>query len=140
MMTERLIEYYMDVARRTSKLSRAQRLQVGCLIVKDGNIISYSWNGTPPGWDNNCEDVLADGSLKTKPEVIHSEANAILKVAKSHESTIGATLFCTHSMCPECAKLVIASGIKEVYYGEDYRDTLGVDMLRKGGVIVTKIG
>lgn len=133
-----MLDFYLYVAKGAAALSRAKRLQVGSVIVKDGNILGYGWNGTPPGWDNNCEDVLDDGSLKTKPEVVHAEMNAILKVAKNHESCNHADLIITHAPCTECAKLILTSGIKRVYYENDYRDTLGVDMLRKGGIIVSK--
>lgn len=134
-----MIDFYMEVARDSSNLSVARRLQVGAVIVKDNNIISFSWNGTPPGWDNNCEDENSDGTLTTKKEVIHAEANAILKVAKSTESCNQATIFTTHSPCHECAKMIIASGISHVYYSQLYRDDTGVRLLEQGGVKVTKI-
>jgi dCMP deaminase len=135
----KMIDFYMSVARGSSELSVARRLQVGAVIVKDNNIISFSWNGTPPGWDNNCEHEEADGTLKTKPEVIHAEANAILKVAKSNESCNQASIFTTHSPCHECAKMIIGSGIKEVFYSEMYRDDTGIRLLEKSGIKVKKV-
>ena len=129
----------MAVAEETAKLSRAVRLQVGAVLVKDGRIISYGWNGTPAGWDNCCEVEQIDGSLKTKPEVIHAEMNAILKVAKSHDSSYGGDLYVTHSTCHECAKSVLQAGIKRVFYKHDYRDPTGIEILRKGGIEVIKL-
>lgn len=135
----KMIDFYMAVAKQAAQLSVAKRLQVGAVVIKDDNIISYSWNGTPPGWDNNCEDVLPDGSLVTKKCVVHAEMNSIIKVAKSNESCKDAVLVVTHSPCDNCAKLLITAGIKEVYYGENYRDTLGIDMLSQAGIKVTKV-
>ena len=144
-MNTRLLNFYLNVAKEASKLSRAVRLQVGAVIVKNGNIIAYSWNGTPLGWDNTCEYTVLEGGLsgkepmlKTKPEVLHAEANAILKVAKSHESTFGSELITTHSPCIECAKMILTCGITKVYYSVDYRSNEGIKMLQKGGVEVTQ--
>lgn len=137
-MKKRMLDFYLAVAHESAKLSRARRLQVGSVIVRGDTILGYGWNGTPPGWDNDCEDVNEDGSLKTKSEVVHAEMNAILKVAKSHESCKDATLIITHSPCSECAKLILTSGVKTVFYETDYRDDLGIQMLRKGGVEVIK--
>lgn len=134
-MKKRFIDLYMDIAQRVSKMSRANRLQVGCLIVKDENIISFSWNGTPAGWDNNCETE----DNKTKVEVIHSEANAVTKLAKAGISGKDATLFCTHSPCTDCAKLIYSAGISEVFYRDDYRSKEGIEFLEKCNVKVTKI-
>jgi dCMP deaminase len=131
-------------------MSRAVRLQVGCIIVKDDNIISFSWNGTPRGWDNNCEDESVElysgyeGAihrtvLKTKPEVLHAESNAVSKLAKSTNSGLGADLFVTHSPCLECAKLIYQSVIRRVYYCENYRDDAGLQFLYKSGLIVEKL-
>ena len=132
----------MDVAKRFSKLSSAQRLQVGAIAVKDNRIISLGYNGMPSGWDNSCEDeVLENGwpSLKTKPEVLHAESNCISKLARSPESGEGAVMFVTHAPCIDCAKLIYQSGIAEVYYQRDYRDTAGVKFLAKCGIPVTQL-
>ena len=138
-LSSRITEFYMSVAEKAAELSRARRLKVGAVIVKDNNLISFSWNGTPAGWDNNCEDELSDGTLRTKPEVVHAEMNAILKISRSHESSAGADLYVTHSTCSECAKSVIQAGIKRVFYKHDFRDTTGLDILRKGGIEVIKL-
>jgi dCMP deaminase len=123
------------------------RLKVGAVIVKDHRILSYGYNGTPSGFDNTCEDeVVFEGMmdipenrhLVTKPEVIHAEMNAILKVAQSHESTKDATLFLTHSPCIECAKAILQSGINTLYYARAYRSSDGLNLLEKGGVTVIK--
>ena len=131
----------MDWAKRTADLSHARRLNVGAVIVKDDTVISYGYNGMPAGWDNDCEDQIyeEDGfhiTLKTKPEVLHAESNAIAKLAKSHNSGLGADLFVTHSPCIECAKLIYQSGISRVWYGENYRDDTGIKFLKKSGVTV----
>jgi dCMP deaminase len=142
-MKEKFIDAYMDVARRFSELSSARRLKVGAIVVKDDRIISIGYNGMPAGWDNNCEDVVEqheDGGqvLKTKPEVLHAESNAITKLAGSTESGRGATIFVTHQPCIECSKLIYQSGIHEVFYSEDYRSADGVEFLKKCGVAVKK--
>ena len=144
-MKQKFIDAYMDVAERFAQLSSAKRLQVGAIVVKDDRIISIGYNGMPSGWDNCCEyEVMGDlGShekeLKTKPEVLHAESNAIAKLAKSPESGEGATIFVTHSPCLDCAKLIYQSGIATVYYKNDYRSTRGVDFLNKSNVEITKI-
>jgi dCMP deaminase len=145
-----MISLYMDICERIAQMSVAQRLQVGSLIVKDDNILSYGWNGTPRGWDNECEytvpeliDVesrtITPSQLKTKPEVLHAEMNCISKVAKSTLSSEGSTMFCTHAPCIDCAKFIYQSGISSVYYKNDYRSTQGLDFLTKSGVKVNKI-
>ena len=123
-MKTKFIEAYMDVAKRFSQLSYAQRLKVGAIIVKDDRIVAYGYNGMPSGWDNNCEE-----ENKTRPEVLHAESNAIAKLARSNDSGLGADIFITHSPCIECAKLIYQSGIKRVYFGENYRNTDGLDFL-----------
>ena len=143
-MKQKFIQAYMDVAERFSKLSSAKRLNVGAIVVKDDRIISIGYNGMPSGWDNNCEDVIGQddvGSpiLKSKPQVLHAESNAIAKLAKSSESGDGATLFVTHSPCIECAKLIYQSGIKTVYYREGYRNTDGIDFLNASDVTIEKV-
>lgn len=142
-MKEKFIDAYMDVADRFSRLSSAKRLQVGAIVVKDDRIISIGYNGMPSGWDNDCEDVVQHSDdttqLKTKPEVLHAESNAIAKLARSSESGDGATLFVTHQPCMECAKLIYQSGIKEVYYAHPYRLNDGLDFLQKSKINVTKV-
>jgi dCMP deaminase len=168
-MKQKFIDYYMDVAQRTGKLSYAIRRQVGAVIVKDNRILSYGYNGMPTGWDNVCENkeyVKGDAGyfmnpdeieekwpfveydktvesnrrfrLVTKDEVLHAESNAIAKVSGSTESSEDATLFVTTAPCIHCAKMIFQSGIKSVFYKEEYRDTQGIDFLSKGGVDVTR--
>ena len=158
----------MDWAKRAAELSHARRLHVGAVIVKDDTVISYGYNGMPAGWDNNCEDKVYDTGaggwispeefetmypyteynedaeeeyrygLKTKPEVLHAESNAIAKLAKSTNSGLGADIFITHGPCLDCAKLIYQSGIRRVYFGEQYRDDAGIDFLTKSGIEVIK--
>ena len=154
----KLLNAYMKVAETFAECSTAIRLHVGAIIVKDDRVISIGYNGTPAGWDNNCEDKIYcdDGDwseqqlpkdsnlwkrykLVTKPEVIHAETNAIAKLAKSTESGNGSVLFVTHAPCLDCAKLVFQSGISSVYYRNSYRDSSGVDFLIKSGVKIEKI-
>ena len=141
-MKTKFIAAYMDVAERFAQLSSATRLQVGAIVVKDDRIISIGYNGMPSGWDNTCEEVVPPNEwvefeqLKTKPEVLHAESNAIAKLAKSSESGAGATMFVTHAPCIDCAKLVYQSGIATVYYKNKYRSTQGLEFLDKSGVEV----
>lgn len=125
-MKDKFKHAFMDVAERFAQLSTAKRLQVGCILVKDDRIISIGYNGMPSGWTNECEDVYLyeDGgkTLVTKPEVLHAERNAIAKIAKSNESSEGATVFVTHIPCLECAKTLYQSGVSEIYYKHDYGD------------------
>ena len=121
---------YLKMAREWGKLSHCKRKQVGALIVKGRMIISDGFNGTPSGFDNCCED---EEGL-TKWEVLHAEANAILKVAASTQSADGATLYITLSPCTQCSKLIHQAGIKRVVYAKAYRDTSGIDFLEKAGV------
>ena len=132
-MKQKFVDAYMDTAKRFAQLSTAKRLKVGAIVVKDDRIISLGYNGTPSGWDNVCEH---EG--KTKPEVLHAEANALTKLAKSTESGEGATLFVTHSPCIDCAKLIAQSGICEVYYDQVYRCDDGLEFLQKCGISVIK--
>ena len=125
-------ERYLEMARIWSKNSFCQRRQVGALVVKDGMIISDGYNGTPSGFENICED---DNGV-TKPYVLHAEANAITKLARSNNNSEGATIYITASPCIECAKLIIQSGIRRVVYGENYRLTDGIDLLRRAGIEV----
>lgn len=167
-MKRKFVKYYMTLAQETAKLSTAKRLQVGSVIVRDHKILATGYNGTPSGWNNNCEKVEwcsgggwlspdeieegwpyegtyldADGNemrgryrLITLPEVLHSESNALMKIARSTESSVGATMFCTVAPCLQCAKLIYQSGITKLYYRDTYRETDGVSFLRKGGVDV----
>jgi dCMP deaminase len=169
-MKEKFINAYMDVAERFAELSTARRLHVGAIVVKDDRIISIGYNGMPAGWDNDCEDIRWDAGaggwispeefdeqypfegwhkeagrnvrygLKTKPEVLHAETNAIAKLAKSTESGDGAVLFVTHSPCLDCAKLIFQSGICSVFYRDNYRSTDGVKFLERSGIEVKQIG
>lgn len=121
---------YLRMAFEWGKLSHCQRKQVGALIVKDRMIISDGFNGTPTGFENCCED----DEGKTKWEVLHAEANAILKVASSTQSAKGATLYITLSPCRECSKLIHQAGITRVVYADQYKDTSGLAFLEKAGV------
>ena len=121
---------YLKMAKEWSKLSHCKRKQVGALIVKDKMIISDGYNGTPSGFDNCCED--EEG--QTKWHVLHAEANAILKVASSTQACQGATLYITLSPCKECSKLIHQSGIKRLVYSNAYKDTSGIDFLKKAQV------
>ena len=125
-----LDQRYMRMAQIWSENSYCERRKVGALLVKDKMIISDGYNGTPSGFENTCEDE----NDKTKPYVLHAEANAITKVARSHNSSEGATLYVTASPCIECAKLIIQSGIKRVVYGECYRLNDGVELLERAGI------
>jgi dCMP deaminase len=168
-MKQKYIDLYMDWAERTAQLSHAKRLQVGAVIVKDDSVISYGYNGMPAGWDNNCEDQVWDKGaggwldpdeiiamypyegwhedaqrnvrygLKTKPEVLHAESNAIAKLARSSQSGSNASLFVTHAPCLDCAKLIYQGGISSVYYRNSYRDVAGIEFLEKSGVTVQKV-
>ena len=145
-MKEKLVNAYMKTAETFAELSHARRLHVGAIIVKDDRIISIGYNGMPSGWDNNCEDELVveaeigeDIILKTKPEVLHAETNAIAKLAKSNESGMGASMFITHAPCLDCAKLIYQSGISSVLYRNAYRDTSGVTFLERSGIEVVQI-
>ena len=133
MTTEKQLKYdkaYLKMAMEWAKLSYCERKQVGALIVKDRMIISDGYNGTPSGFENVCETDLGT----TKWYVLHAEANAILKVARSTQSTEGATLYQTLSPCKNCSKLIHQSGIKRVVFTHKYKDTEGVDFLLKAGV------
>ena len=141
---ERLHAYdwaYMKMALAMGELSYAKRKQVGAIIVSDNDqVISQGFNGTPVGFDNCCERVIPEtGELETLPEVLHAEANAITKCAKFGSTTKNGTLYVTLSPCINCAKLIIQSDIKRVVYLEDYRDSTGLDLLRKCGIEVVKL-
>ena len=134
-MTEKqllLDQRYMRMARIWAENSYCERRKVGALLVKNQMIISDGFNGTPSGFENNCEDE----DNVSKPYVLHAEANAITKVARSSNSSQGATLYVTASPCIECAKLIIQAGIKRVVYGENYRIMDGLNLLRRAGIDV----
>ena len=142
----KFVKYFATIAEETAKLSSAIKLQVGCVIVKDNRILSVGYNGTPSGWDNECEHVIKwpNGDIKfltTKPEVLHAEANALMKLCQSTESSQSATLFVTHTPCIECAKLIYQAGISKVYYINDYDATKGCgkDFLEKAGIEVCQV-
>lgn len=126
---------YLRMARIWAENSYCQRRQVGALVVKNKMIISDGYNGTPSGFENVCED---DNNV-TKPYVLHAEANAITKLARSNNNSDGSTLYVTASPCIECAKLIIQSGIKRVVYGEKYRLEDGIDLLRRANIEVNYI-
>lgn len=168
-MKQKFIKAYMQTAKIFADLSTAVRLKVGAIVVKDNRIISIGYNGTPAGWDNNCEDKIWDTDsggwlsleeifeqypyeeynadakqvvrykLKTKPEVIHAEMNAISKLARDGESGHGAYMFITHAPCLQCAKSIYGAGISEVFYDVEYRTTEGLDFLQKAGIKTTKV-
>lgn len=167
MTQEQSDKYYLNVAKLCANNSYARRLQVGAVIVKDNQIMSDGFNGTPSGFENNCEtETINSGEhchpyecfnckdfsngehclkceqrkvkLTTKPEVLHAESNAILKCAKYGRPTNGSTLYITHSPCIECAKLIIQAGIKRVVYLEDYHKNEGINLLKKANIDVEK--
>jgi dCMP deaminase len=159
----------MKTAQIFSELSHARRLHVGAIVVKDDRIISIGYNGMPSGWDNDCEDKVWDSGaggwldpdefdakypyegwhegagrnvrygLKTKQEVLHAESNAIAKLAKSNDCGDGADIFITHAPCMECAKLIHQSGIKRVWFRDQYRDDSGIKFLKNSGILVEQV-
>jgi dCMP deaminase len=167
-MKPKFQKLYNNIAHEVAKMSHARRLQVGAVIVKNDRVISMGYNGMPAGWENNCEDIVWDPGaggwldpdefnvkypfeqwneqagrnvrygLKTKPEVLHAESNAIAKLAKSNDSGDGADIFITHAPCMECAKLIFQSGISRVYFNQNYRDDSGIRFLKQSGVEVIK--
>lgn len=134
-MMEKFDQSYLEMASVWAQNSYCKRRKVGALLVKDKMIISDGYNGTPSGFENICEDEKGI----TKPYVLHAEANAITKVAKSGNNSLGATLYVTAAPCLECAKLIIQAGISRVVYKDEYRLTDGVDLLRKAGITVEKV-
>lgn len=154
MTQQELDTYYIKVAQICSENSKANKLKVGAIIVKDQQIISDGFNGTPSRFDNQCEDVKhkdlnrcslcsqehCEGcdniEFVTRPEVMHAESNAITKCAKYGKATLGSTIYITHTPCIECAKLIIQAGIKRVVYKNFYKSIAGVEILRKSGIIV----
>jgi dCMP deaminase len=139
-LKKKFIDLYMDWAERVAQLSHAIRRQVGAVIVKDDCVISYGYNGMPAGWDNNCENIVGytkgEPVLKTKPEVLHAESNAIAKLARSSQGGRDASIFITTAPCLDCAKLIYQSGISSIYYRDSYRNMDGLEFLEKSGVEV----
>lgn len=160
-MNPKYIQAYLKVAHAFAECSTAVRLKVGAVLVKNHNILSIGINGTPSGWDNECETkewwglnsasseefpyvgvyIDTDGilveccyRLKTKPEVLHAESNLLLKLASGSGGAAGATMFCTHAPCMDCAKLIYQSGVTELYFTKWYRDHSGIDFLNKAGI------
>ena len=131
---EKFDQSYIEMAGVWARNSYCKRRQVGALLVKDRMIISDGYNGTPSGFENVCEDENG----VTKPYVLHAEANAITKVAKSNNSSEGATLYVTDAPCMECAKLIIQAGIRRVVYNKDYRNTEGLELLERAGIEICK--
>ena len=138
MNQEQSDKYYIKVAQLCAKNSYAIKLQVGAIIIKDGQIMSDGFNGTPCGFENKCEVKSMDGSLHTLSYVLHAESNAILKCAKYGRPTNGSTLYITYSPCIECAKLIIQAGIIRVVYLENYKKSEGLELLRKAGINIEK--
>lgn len=147
MMKEKYLWAFMKTARIFGDLSTAVRRKVGAVIVKDNRIISIGYNGMPSGWTNECEDAVISTYaeypenyvLRTKPEVLHAESNAIAKLARSHESGEGAYMFVTCVPCLECAKMIYQSGISKVFYSEPYRNSDGLDFLHKCNVYTAEL-
>ena len=137
----KLDEAYLQICQTWSQLSAAVRKKVGCIIVKDGIIISDGYNGTPSGFDNSCEirlDEHDDAALLTKPEVLHAESNAITKLARSTQSSLGSTMYITINPCVECSKLIIQSGISRVVYKDFYKNNEGIKLLEKANIEINK--
>jgi dCMP deaminase len=135
---------YMKTAETFAELSHARRLHVGAIVVKDDRIISIGYNGMPAGWDNDCEYTPYDDNgdpmdIKTKPEVLHAETNAIAKLARSNESGLDGDIFITHAPCLDCAKLIYQAGIRRVWFRTAYRDNSGVDFLKASRIQVEQI-
>ena len=148
-MKQKYIDLYTDFAHRIAEMSHARRLKVGAVIVKD-DVVTYGYNGMPNGWDNDCEDETVElysgyeGAihrtvLKTKPEVLHAESNAISKIARSTISAKDADMFVTHSPCIHCAKMIHQAGISRVFYSTEYSSLDGIEFLKKSGIEVVKI-
>ena len=144
-MKPKHIRAHMRAAYAYAECSTAEKLKVGCVLVKDHRIISIGYNGMPSGWTNECETQFMTGNgtadhieLITKPEVIHAEANAVAKLARSNESGEGSVAFITHAPCLSCAKMLYSAGVSEVVYSQSYRETGGVDFLEKCGIPVSQ--
>jgi dCMP deaminase len=139
-MKQKWIDAFMDTAERFAELSSAVRLKVGAVVVQENRIISIGYNGMPSGWTNECENIIqhSDDTITTvtKDEVIHAEANAISKLARDGERAAGATMFCTHAPCIQCAKIIYGAGINTFYYRSQYRDNDGLEFLKKCNIQV----
>ena len=149
-MKKKFIDAHMQVAEVYAQLSSAQRLKVGCVAVKNDTIIGIGYNGMPSGWDNKCEVDISEvvdidgrsvtpAQNVTRPEVLHAETNCLAKISRSTNSSEDAYLFVTHAPCLQCAKLIYQSGIKSIFYRNDYRDSSGVEFLKKCKVEVNKL-
>lgn len=149
-MKKKFIDAHMKVAEVYAQLSSAQRLKVGCVAVKNDTIIGIGYNGMPSGWDNKCEVDISEvvdidgrsvtpAQNVTRPEVLHAETNCLAKISRSTNSSEDAYLFVTHAPCLQCAKLIYQSGIKSIFYRNDYRDSSGVEFLKKCKVEVNKL-
>jgi dCMP deaminase len=132
-------EMYMDVAARVALMSHAVRKKVGAIMVKDGNILGFGWNGMPAGMDNACEHINSDGDLVTNAETSHAEENLLGKIAKSTTSSEGTTIYLTLSPCLPCAKLMATSGVRVVVYRDIYKDTTGLSFLRALDIDIIKL-
>ena len=131
-MKDKHISAFLKTTQIFAECSTAKRLHVGAICVKDDKIISIGYNGTPQGWDNSCEDENG----KTLPEVCHAEANCLMKLARHNGGAHNSTMFCTHSPCIECAKLIYGAGISTLYFINEYRSHEGINFLKKAGVTV----
>ena len=136
---EKYEKYFMDIALRTAENSYAVRSKVGAVLVKDNHILATGWNGTPSGMDNCCEYTNEDGTLTTKENVIHAEANIIYFCAKNGIQTDNTSLYITLSPCATCALAIIQAGIKEVFFHEKYRDPTGLNILEQNNIKITQI-
>ncbi len=135
---EEFDKVYMDIAYTVSSLSRARRMKVGAVAVKDGNILSFGYNGTPTGQCNNCEHEV-DGELVTVPSVLHAESNALTKMLRNGNSSVGSTMYITHSPCFDCSKLLVQSGVTRVVYVDQYRIVDGLYLLGDCKITVDQI-
>lgn len=138
MIKSKHFPFYMEVARNSANLSYAKRLKVGAVIVTNTGAMYHGYNGTLPGFENNCEIVLNDELITDEDTVVHAEQNALYKMLNEGVSAKGATVFVTHSCCKHCAKMLISAGVERVVYDEVYRDTKPLDTLKMAGIIVEK--
>jgi dCMP deaminase len=151
---DKLQKVYMNIAKEISSLSYCKRKQVGCVIVRDNNILSFGYNGTPTGFDNDCERSETDEYLNnigvhkinytTRWYVLHAESNALMKIATQNQSSVGSTLYTTMSPCKECAKLIIQAGITTIVYKEVYRNEPqlayeAIDLLKQADIAVYNV-
>jgi dCMP deaminase len=137
-MKQKFVDLYMAIAGTVASASYANRLKVGAVAVKDQRILSIGYNGTPPGTSNECEHNVG-GVMVTKPEVIHAEANCILKMARDGQSALGADLFVTTAPCIECAKMILTAGFNSVWYRDQYRSVVGIEFLEQNNVKVSQV-